>query len=629
MDKYWSFRKIVAIEELVFDNVLERFYKLGIQGLVRENIQNSLDGKLHDLEEPVYVNIETGNMDISSIPGIEEIKEHIKNLEGGNEYTKETIRHMQQSINKTNIPYISFEDYNTKGLSGAEHGENFKKGDTWGVYAYKKGMHHIEKDTLIESSRGGSHGVGKIACNAASDIHMMFFANCDAENKCYIGGTIQLIEHTIGNENYRSTGYFTKVVDDVYYPFENNFNDVFKKNTRGLKTIIPYLREQFQGNDSIIRAVCDNFWLSILRQELIVKVNDIVINADTIKNIVKDVNIYEEQNYEEIRKNFTPLYIDTYLHEKPSVIQISDKSNAYKFYLYMLYDERIKKGRLAIIRGIGMKIEDKKIKSYVNAPFNAVLIPVSAVEDIFLKSLENESHTQLSSEHIKNSVMQANAQRFINNITNELQKIISAVLKEAAPSDGAIDTSDLIYSVENNFKKELSKEISTVQLSKGSKQKEKTVVKVKSKSKQNRTTKTKKIETNGIRNIIRKVLKRENPNTEKETIRYMMYPESVKRIVLKNKEILSLDFTNAEQYSGEKSCDISLLIIDGTGKVYDAEFDINSNYSKIYDKNANKICEVSKNMIKDVTIESGRVTLEMTTTDKFNSSLKFMYYVEV
>ena len=39
----WSFRKIVAIEEPVFNNTLERFYNLGIDGLVRENIQNSLD----------------------------------------------------------------------------------------------------------------------------------------------------------------------------------------------------------------------------------------------------------------------------------------------------------------------------------------------------------------------------------------------------------------------------------------------------------------------------------------------------------------------------------------------------------------------------------------------------------
>mgnify|MGYP000311440288 CR=1 FL=1 len=43
-----------------------------------------------------------------------------------------------------------------------------------------------------------------------------------------------------------------------------------------------------------------------------------------------------------------------------------------------------------------MKIEDKKISGHINKPFNGILIPVSSKEDAYLKSLENESHTQLS-----------------------------------------------------------------------------------------------------------------------------------------------------------------------------------------------------------------------------------------
>lgn len=41
-----------------------------------------------------------------------------------------------------------------------------------------------------------------------------------------------------------------------------------------------------------------------------------------------------------------------------------------------------------------MKIEDKKVKGNVNKPFNEVLVPNSVVEDAFLKSVENESHTE-------------------------------------------------------------------------------------------------------------------------------------------------------------------------------------------------------------------------------------------
>lgn len=629
MDKFWSFRKIVAIEEPVFNNTLERFYNLGVEGLVRENIQNSLDGKLPGVEGPVYVDINTGTMDVEEIPGIVELKEHIKCLKGENEYTKETIDHMKDNLDKTQIQYISFEDRNTKGLTGAEHGEIVQPGDTWGVYAYKKGVHYVEDDAIIEGSRGGSHGIGKIACNAASDIHLMFFANCDEKNRQHIGGTIQLIEHSMNGANYRSTGYLTKVIDDVYYPFENDFAPVFQKNTRGLKIIIPYLREQFQGVEPVIRAVCDNFWLAILEEKLVVRANDFIIDANKIKDIVKNPAIYEEQNYGDIKKNFTPLYIDTYLNYKPSIIQISDKKKDYPFKLWMMYNEQIKKGRVAVVRGIGMKIEDKKIPSYVNAPFNAILIPFSSMEDMFLKSLENESHTQLSYEHVKDPSVQANAKRFIRNIDKEMQNLIAELLRAANPVDGAIDTSDLIYSVERNFKKELSKELSTVHLTNGNKKDGKTIVKVKTKSRKNIKKNETKKEKNSVRDIIRKVLKKDGQDMEKDRVRYPMHPESVKRIVLNDKEILAFDFTEVEEYSGETICDISLSVIDGTGKAYESEFSVNTSYSKIYDHNAKKTCTVHKNIIQGVVIDEGKVNIEMFITDKFNSSLKFMYYVEV
>ena len=60
MNNLWAFRKISAIEEPIFNNTLERFYNLGIDGLVRENIQNSLDGRLPEASLPVRVIINTG-----------------------------------------------------------------------------------------------------------------------------------------------------------------------------------------------------------------------------------------------------------------------------------------------------------------------------------------------------------------------------------------------------------------------------------------------------------------------------------------------------------------------------------------------------------------------------------------
>lgn len=628
----WEFRKITAIEEPVFNNVLERFYNLGLDGLVRENIQNSLDGKLQESNLPVEVRIKTGNIPVSEIPGIEEIKKHIESLRGENSYTKETIAHMKKEMKKEIVPFISFEDSNTKGLSGAEHGEDFQEGDTWGVYAYKKGVHFMENDVELEKTRGGSHGVGKIACNAASDIHMMFFANCDADGRQHIGGTTQLIEHNLDGVNYRASGYFTRIKDDKYFPFENHFASMFRKDTRGLKIIIPYLRTQYIGENKAICSVCDNFFVAILQKKLVVYVNDYEINDETIHEIVSDPKFYPEQNPAEMKSCFTPLYINTYLEKDPILIQIADKNTEYKFKLYLQYEEEIKRARVAIVRGIGMKIEDKKIKGYVNSPFNGVLIPISSEEDIFLKSLENESHTSLSCDHIKDIKIQENAKRFLNNISNRLGEVFAEILKLQNPSDGKIDTSEVLYSVERNFRKELSKEISTVQLTKGNLKEPKTVVKVKGNSKKDKRQEKKKKKESQLKKIINRLTRKsklEDGDQEKEVSLIPMKPEAVKRIVLREKELLQFDFTNVMEYAGETNCNISMVVIDGTGKPYEKEFNLGKNYREVMNIGQKKICKIEDNKIKSVSIMDGKIQLELKVTDYFNNSLKFMYYVEV
>lgn len=646
MNNLWAFRKISAIEEPIFNNTLERFYNLGIDGLVRENIQNSLDGRLPEASLPVRVIINTGNMNLSQIPGIDEVHAHIRALKGGNSYTKETIDHMIRHLDDTQIPFISFEDQNTKGLTGAEHGENYKDEDTWGVYAYKKGVHFTESDSELENIRGGSHGVGKIACNAASDLYIMFFSNCDQKNQQHIGGTVQLIEHELSGMTYRSTGYFTNVVNDVYYPFKNDntFDSVFSKTCRGLKIVIPYLREQFNDHTSIIRAVCDNFFVAILKGELIVFVNGKEINKDNIINIVLTPEIYEVQEYSDIKDNFTPLYIRTFT-EKPSMpLFVKDKKgNSYSFDLYIAYDERIKRGRTAIIRGIGMKIEDRRITSHATSPYNAVLIPRSSNCDNFLKKLENESHTKLSSDHIKNPQFQANAKYFINDITRKMQPVIAELLRQAHPTDGVIDTSEQFYTTERNFKKEFSKTVSTVQISKGKDGGSKELVKVSSaptpgggasgkgsgKRGGKGTGPGAGYGKGGLIDFLKKALTKSGCESEKQQTRFPMRPETVKRIVLKDTELLSFDLNNVKEYSGENACDISISVIDGTGARCDNEFNINNSYSSVANRKTGKTYSISGATIHDVDITDGRIDLKMSTEKDFNKSLKLMYYIEV
>ena len=633
MGERWQFSAIPCIEESTFNKILERFYNFGVSGLVRENIQNSLDGKIPGTTEPVIVTIKTGSINKNDIPGLDEIKERIKCLQGRNNYTKETIEHMKNKMDDKIVNYISFEDFNTKGLRGALNGQSDDPKDTWSIYAYNKGVHTEEDDEKLEKSRGGSHGIGKIASNAASDLYMMYFANCDEDGNKHLGGTVQLIEHKFKNHHYRSTGYFTDVKDlgnnrTKFYPFENKFHEVFSKDTRGLKIIIPFLRDQFNDEDEILKSVCDSFFIAILENKLQVIINDKKLDKDTIKDYIKNEKYYV-QNVEEIKKDFTPIYFDTYLQEDPMDLKISDLKEDYDFKLFFKYDPSILTGRVGVIRTIGMKIEDKKVKNNVRKPFNAVLIPESIKEDAFLKSLENESHTELSYEHIKDQKLQKNAKKFINNISNEISKVIEEAIKKNNPTDGKMDTKDIIYEIENKFKKDLSKAMSTVKISEGNKDQVLVKIPTEVPEKKDKGKKEKKSKSRKPRKPAVKKAKPTEQSVERETTRYNANPEIVERVVVGNNEYVNFDFSSSDDFKKSKLCDISIVVVDGMGNEYPNEFDMKKNYESVTDLSTGKKLKIEDNLIKGVKIKTGNAQIQLKLKEQYNRALKFVYYVEV
>lgn len=634
IDSYWQFSKIPNIEESNFNKILERFYNLGVAGLTRENIQNSLDGRLDDNDQPVVVKIKLGEINRQLIPGMDSITERIHSLEGRNGYTKETISHMKATLEDKEVRYISFEDSNTRGLTGAKYGQSNSKDHTWGIYAYNKGVHFEEKNQEFEASRGGSHGVGKIASNAASDLHMMFFANCDKNGEQHLGGTIQLIEHQYQNEYYRSTGYFAKLEGSKFMPFENNFKEIFEKYTRGLKIIIPFLRKGFYQEDEIVRSVCDSFFVSILEKKLIVHINDLVIDASTIEEIVSNPAYYE-QDISAMKKVFTPLYVRTYKNETPKVIEIPHGNSTFKFNLYFNYDEQIPKGRVAIIRTIGMKIEDFLVKNNSTKPFNGVLIG-SSNEDVYLKSLENESHTQISSDDIKNPDLKKQARKFINNLTKELLKVIDEEVRKHNPVDGKINTSDLLYTMELDFKGNLAESFGAIKIKNGrnivtsDEGKNADTAPAKEKRKKKETEKIIKPTNTGVR---RKKTKPDNGEVEGAIDdlkdEFKINPYRVERVLLNEQEIIQLNLSGDADVSKAKRCNLKFNIVDGMGKEYMGEFDMLKNYVKVIDKNMNVECKVEKDAIKNVSIQKGIVNLQLALQPTYNRSLKFIYYVEV
>ena len=284
---------------------------------------------------------------------------------------------------------------------------------------------------------------------------------------------------------------------------------------------------------------------------------------------------------------------------------------------------------MAIVRSNGMKIEDKKIKNFATAPFNAILLPASSEEDKFLKTLENESHTELVSGHIQDIKLKKNAVRFINNISNEIGTLISNMMKEANPVEGKIDTSDIIYELQTDFKKTIRESAATVHLTKASKESEKEIVKMKTKV-QPKKKKTEQQKRESVaKKIIRQLKRKEGQGQKVNRVRYTMYPESVQRIIIEDAEILCFDFSEMDGYGNEDTCNVGFVIIDGTGKEVDEDYVVNQNYDSVEDQNTYKRCMAEGNIIKDVSIKNSKTKIKMKLSKNYNYNLKFSYFVEV
>lgn len=631
---YFQFSKISNIEVATFDPSLKKFYEQGIEGTIKEDIQNALDARLTDSQEPVKLKITLGKISKQDLPGIEEVFLHINSLEGASFYTSETIDYMKKQESLSMIPVLTIEDTNTKGLSGAENGQSNNRKDTYGIYAYSKGVHSVIDDEQHEISRGGSHGIGKIANNSASDIHLMYFANCDEDGNKHLGGTVHLIEHKVDDQYYRSTGYFTDVINNhnssKFIPFSNNnFSPIFSKESRGLKIIIPYLRKEFYDLKLIIQAICDNFFLAILNEKLEVRVEEgealIDITKESIQDYIEDERLYET-DITQMKDHFTPLYVRTYLDQDPIPIKVSSFSEEYDFDLYFTYNENIPTGRVGIIRTIGMKIEDFKVKSNIRRPFNAVLIGGSK-EDQYLKSLENESHTLISAKSISDDQAKKNAIRFINNLNKEIGDIIDEHVQKNNPTDGVIDTSNLLYETETSFRNDLSKMKEKVSIVTGD-----SIFKKRSKKEKREPQKPR--DENPPKNPTRKQVR--NPrvlqpsdNKTNESVRMILPTDAVERSVTKDYEVLKFNFKGMKDFNKWDKCNISFKVVDGMGKEYSDEINLLDSYSSIYDFDTKQPYEYDASKISDVNISNGTIFLKMNFADRFNKYLKFLYVVEV
>ena len=414
-----------GIKDGINDSGIETFKGTPLYSMTKETIQNSLDAR-EDKSRPVILEFKNIEIDIEKIPYVNEFRKILNScyLEDGNDKTKNFFKESLDIMNCDKINVLEIADYNTTGLKGARKENDSPFNDL------VKSVGVSNKD----SSSGGSFGIGKNAPFACTKLRTVFYSTKDNEGIFALQGVCRLITHKndLGKDT-RGTGFLGIKEEDsigeiICRPFINeelreNIDEIFVRKETGTSLFVLGFESNDDWKNNIIDATLDYYLVSILDDNLEVRINGTIINKDTLKDIIN-------KRRNESDNSLTYNYYEALTHEK-------DQKDFYEFVeedfeglgkitLYVYSKSELPK-KIAWVRGMGMKIVDTSFRLTNN--FVGVLKIEGEAMNSFIRSLENPSHDKIETER-------ASDKRYANRIIKRLKDWMKENIKSTDNDDG-------------------------------------------------------------------------------------------------------------------------------------------------------------------------------------------------
>lgn len=181
-------------------------------------------------------------------------------------------------------PYLTFEDFNTRGLFG-DYDRNYADDGEDNAWVY---FFHKEGDTSKHESDRGRWGVGKVVFPGASRIHTFLAYTVREDGKRLMMGQSMLRSRMVETQKYLPDAWYCGPAandrppmpledDDSINEFRKEFNLKRDRDT-GLSIVVPYVEEgDPEGEDpgitfdTVSDAVIADYFLPILRGDLVVE----------------------------------------------------------------------------------------------------------------------------------------------------------------------------------------------------------------------------------------------------------------------------------------------------------------------------------------------------------------------
>lgn len=298
---------------------VEHFAATPYPSLIRESIQNSLD-VVADRSNPLKMKFEFGKLRAKTYEGFYELRKHIDGVIKlyGQKATSEYAPMLEQfdrsySNGQSQIFYIKVSDFNTKGMD--------YKPDNSPFHAFIRALGLTVKD---DDFSGGSFGFGKSAYFLMSPIHAVLVSTMTEEGKMFFEGAANLCTHLYPDPKtgelvkYQHYGYYDNQEGKGPAMLPTDIPNKFKREEVGTDIYIMGVdgdeSKQAEAIDEMIKSTLRHFWMAILQEKLIVEIDNILINKDSLDDLmnqhfpeitdrVKNGDNYNPRPYYEAVKN--------------------------------------------------------------------------------------------------------------------------------------------------------------------------------------------------------------------------------------------------------------------------------------------------------------------------------------
>lgn len=407
------------------DSATEFFNDNPIESLVRESIQNSLDARNPNNEDPVTVvfkfkpfwdysslgnSLRSENNDNAVISNLMSIKEHIiecrdywnnREKRVGDEYTKSMLHGFDHCAGIEYINCIVVSDYNTIGM---DYNSSQKASRFFSFVGSKGFTYKPEKGT------GGSFGIGKHAYFGMSQIRTVLTSSKCLENgeEVFMGVSL-LATHSHNGEEVTNEGFFTDNNEREPIIGNENIPKIFRREDVGTDMyIIGYPEEHTETYMyRIQKAVIRNFWMAIQENKLLVKiVNDtllpyiqhikqLTINSQNLSSIIyNNFTNHKDHAKKDTEYNVRP-YFDAYrfgylnndeFKMKESYIKSLGKV---KFFVYL---NQMATNKILYLRKPMMVIYRERVPKQVK--YSGVFLCDDVAGDKLLVNAEGPAHNE-------------------------------------------------------------------------------------------------------------------------------------------------------------------------------------------------------------------------------------------